>query len=363
MDHRREGQVLDLMKPSAEYQVEFLSNVQRLLAEGQFVATYKYALLLAIADIAVELGDDSGDGMPIATRKLAEKFVEYYWRQAVPYQPPGRSGGVLRQNTGKQAGVVVHLHALRDQQPSLSKLKRNQKLWRHIVRDVDQIVKTMPLWKLQTVGRSSLEFLYENRMSGAVIDLKPGVAFCMRQFHGLLQELVQGAWIRYVRRHNPELLGTTTDLTEFMFGSERASLQAAVPVLREVQGDLCFYCARRLSRVAGEAHVDHFVAWSRYPVDLGHNFVLADSRCNSAKADHIASVEHLDRWAERNSRFGRELESGFHQKDVLYDLTATLHITRWAYSQTAVSQGLTWSHNKELVRLRPDWEIILGPTP
>jgi 5-methylcytosine-specific restriction endonuclease McrA len=121
-------------------------------------------------------------------------------------------------------------------------------------------------------------------MSRTAIELKPGVTFCLRQFHGLIQELVQSAWARYIRRNNTELLGTTTDLMDFMFGSARGSLQVVAPVLREIQGDHCFYCGRTLGCEAGEAHVDHFIAWSRYPVDLGHNFVLADSRCNSAKA-------------------------------------------------------------------------------
>ena len=43
--------------PNSDEQVKFLVNIQRLLAEGQFVATYKYALLLALADIAVEKGE------------------------------------------------------------------------------------------------------------------------------------------------------------------------------------------------------------------------------------------------------------------------------------------------------------------
>ena len=42
--------------PSDSQQLEFLPNLQRLLSEGQFVATYKYALLMALADIAVESG-------------------------------------------------------------------------------------------------------------------------------------------------------------------------------------------------------------------------------------------------------------------------------------------------------------------
>ena len=35
----------------------------------------------------------------------------------------------------------------------------------------------------------------------------------------------------------------------------------------------------------GTAHIDHFIPWPRYPIDLGHNFVLAHAGCSSAKAD------------------------------------------------------------------------------
>ena len=41
--------------PTADEQVAFLANLQRLLAEGSFVATYKHALLLALADLSVEM--------------------------------------------------------------------------------------------------------------------------------------------------------------------------------------------------------------------------------------------------------------------------------------------------------------------
>ncbi len=44
--------------PSPTEQLKFLQKIQRLINEGGFVATYKFALLYAIADIAVEDGDD-----------------------------------------------------------------------------------------------------------------------------------------------------------------------------------------------------------------------------------------------------------------------------------------------------------------
>ena len=49
-----------MQPPAPADQIRFLTNVQRLLAEGLFTATYKYALIAALADLSVESGDDSG---------------------------------------------------------------------------------------------------------------------------------------------------------------------------------------------------------------------------------------------------------------------------------------------------------------
>jgi hypothetical protein len=38
-------------------QLAFHGNIERLLSEGQFVATYKYALLIAIADLAMQFDE------------------------------------------------------------------------------------------------------------------------------------------------------------------------------------------------------------------------------------------------------------------------------------------------------------------
>ncbi len=47
---------LPVPPPSAEAQLAFLAKLQRLFAEGDFTATYNFALLIALADLAV--GDD-----------------------------------------------------------------------------------------------------------------------------------------------------------------------------------------------------------------------------------------------------------------------------------------------------------------
>lgn len=64
--------------PDPERQVRFLFDVQRLLSDGSFVATYKFALLLSLADLAVERGDDTTESLSLDTRDLAERFVSLY---------------------------------------------------------------------------------------------------------------------------------------------------------------------------------------------------------------------------------------------------------------------------------------------
>jgi hypothetical protein len=96
--------------PSPEKQVQFLRNVQRLLAEGSFVASYKFALLHALADLAVLKGEDSGAPLELTTREIAAKFIELYWRQCRPFQVGGATAGlVLQQNTGSQAAIIAQI--------------------------------------------------------------------------------------------------------------------------------------------------------------------------------------------------------------------------------------------------------------
>ena len=129
--------------------------------------------------------------------------------------------------------------------------------------------------------------------------------FCFRHFHGLVTDLVRvepGCATSAVRTRTCSVRLPILD--QFLFGSERAPLAMYLPILREVQEARCFYCQREVKTNEERAHVDHFVPWSRYPVDLGHNFVLAHGSCNLAKADHLAATEHLARWSARNRMAG-----------------------------------------------------------
>jgi hypothetical protein len=237
---------------------------------------------------------------------------------------------------------------------SLTAAKRDRSAWNSLVGRVDHVVKQMPLWKLQTVGNSQLDFLYENRCNGTSVALRPGVAFCLRKFYGLVGDLVRSAWVRYIRRHNHDALGTTADLAEFLFGSERSDLGVVRTILEDVQGGRCFYCDRTMIRQT--AQVDHFIPWTKYPLDLGHNFVLVHQTCNSAKADHLAAADYLVAWVERNIEHQSYLAEKFNQRGIMHDLSTSARIAEWIYRQTFEAGGLTWKTKNEMVVLPVNWK-------
>ena len=67
--------------------------VQRLLRSGETTSTYKYAMLISLADLAVELRDEV-----IPLELVANKFIELYWQMSVVFPGGGRTD-VLTQIT------------------------------------------------------------------------------------------------------------------------------------------------------------------------------------------------------------------------------------------------------------------------
>lgn len=348
--------------PSAQEQIQFLLNIQRLLNEGNFVATYKYALLLSLADLSVEHGEGGGNALMISTAAIAEKFIQYYWRQSLPFAGlGGERAGVLWQNTGPQAAVVKLLEGARKRsRGSLTQARKDGESWASLRREVEKIVRIMPLWKLQTLGKLEVPFLYDRNPRGRTIELKPGVAYNFRRFHELLRHLLEGAWVRHVRSiaRNQRIIGETADLRDFLFGSERENVARVGPVLRDCQAGACFYCGKA---IRGNGDVDHFVPWSQYPIDLGHNFVVAHPECNRAKRDFLAGEPHLEHWVRRNSERGAELEERFASVGVAYDLCSSREIAHWAYQQAEVAKAQLWWAGNDVRPIGGDWRALFSP--
>jgi hypothetical protein len=345
--------------PTPAEQIAFLGNIERLLSEGQFVATYKYALLVAIANLAVQLGNDDGGELELPLRAIAEQFIELYWRQCAPYGALNMNGApaVLIQNAGQQAAIVAIVANLQSRHRTLMDAKTSA-AWAGAVTQTTQLITRMPLWRLQVLRNEVLEFLYPNTRESGPIRLKPGVAASLRRFHGMIIRLAQSEWLRFIQAlpGNTPLLGATSDLGQFLFGAERAALVTMAGPLAEIQHGVCLYCERHVT--AG--HIDHFVPWSRYPRDLTHNLVLAHQVCNGKKSDLLASELHLERWLQRNSDNDAAITKAGRAANILVDSPATTGVAAWAYAHNAALGAPAWSSGEIVEPLSGRWRSLLG---
>jgi hypothetical protein len=348
---------------SADSDLLFLRQFQRLLEEGEFVATYKFALLQALADLAVERLCEPDGSLHVSLLAITDKFIEYYWRQALPFaSQPGAIGDILRQNTGQQAKIVNLIVDEREKHDGkLIAARQNLRSWETLQQSVRQVIVDQPLWKLQTIGRQRIEFLYrkeEYREDDDSIRLIPGVATALRDFYGLITNLIRGAWVDQVKRipANRPVLGETASLHDFLFGSDRAVLARFREILREHQARKCFYCR---GTVSGTGDLDHFIAWSRYPVDLGHNFVFTHAECNREKREYLAHPRHLRQWREQNLDDGEVLSQFFSDAKLPHDIYRSRQVTIWAYEQGECSGAHVWLQGKLIEALTAEWRSAL----
>jgi 5-methylcytosine-specific restriction endonuclease McrA len=317
-----------------EFQLAFLNKIQRLFAEGDFTASYKYALLIAIADIAVESGRDDDQPLAIPHSRLGEKFIELYWQQAAPF----KDGGVLIQNNGVQAAVISNIAQFRSQtQASTVNAARSAVGFKSLLTKVTRIVVDKPVFHIQNLGGIRDQFLFE---SGAEsITLLPGVAYCLRRFQPLAQQLARSHWIDHIKRNkkNIALLGQDNDLESFLFETSRQSLVIVQTGLRKISSK-CFYCGS----LVNEADVDHFIPHSLYPRDLVHNFVLAHPICNRSKSDTLAAKAHLHRWLAFVQSNADNLSQIGYDAGIMADEGSMDSVARWGYANAVAGGGQGW---------------------
>ena len=314
--------------PTPEFQLAFLTKIQRLFAEGDFTATYKFALLVSIADYAVQYGEDNNEELKIPTRSIGAKFIELYWQQSAPYKD-----GVLVQNLGAQAAVVAKVAAFRNSGQSLTQALQS----RQLVTAVTATVVTQPIKYMQNLGGSNDTFLYVKGED--FISLLPGVAFCLRRFQPLIQQLSRTHWIDHIKsnKQNNRLVGQDSDLESFLFETSRQSLAIVQAGLRKIS-NRCFYC----NGPVHEADVDHFIPHSLYPRDLAHNFVLTDPKCNRSKSDTLASKEHLDRWLEFTYKNSDNLSQIGLKAGIMADSNSSNSVAKWGYTNAHAGGSKAW---------------------
>jgi hypothetical protein len=326
--------------PAAEFQLEFLKRLQRIVSDGKFTATYKFALLQALADIAVEAGKDDIGELTFSTTLIAEKFLDYYWRQSEHYPVIGGDPKILRQNSKGQAQVLSIINGIRSQGFRTLGEARKSLNWNRATIQVRAIVEDKPLRHLQVVGRTLDPFFYRPLRSGThEIALQSGVDVCFRLFHPLVLELARGGWLRQIRTINAQDLPETVGLYEFCFGNDRQPLAVYRGLLEDIQKGVCFYCGGGLTN----PEVDHFIPRVSYPVDLAHNFVLADKGCNNQKRDFLAVEYFHKKWQGRNREHTTRLRKYFDDNALPHNLTASEQIADWAYGRAGNLGVKFWS--------------------
>lgn len=327
--------------PSPEQQLVFLTKLQRLFAEGDFTATYKFALLIALADLAVELGHDDDEALRVPNRELAVKFIELYWQQSVPYTGGVPSGeeGVLSQNNGGQAAIITAIIEFRANSGVFTANAASAlPSYDALVQGVTRTVADQPVRYLQNLGGQLDQFLYR-RESGAVV-LHPGVCYCLRRFQPLVQQLARTQWIQHVKRNrrNLPLVGDADDLESFLFETSRQTLAVIGSGLTRLVAGRCFYCGHQVDH----ADVDHFVPFSMYPRDLIHNFVLAHQSCNRSKSDTLAARPHLERWLEFVMSRDDDLREIGELAGCPTELVSCRAVVRWGYTNALTSGAQAW---------------------
>ena len=307
--------------PLAEQEpLAFAQLLLGLIDEGRRTATYKLALLLALLDCSLLQTDSGGrPGSRIGTRTLAARVIHLYWPQVRPFSLDGAPAKVLSQSSQSRAVTVDAVARLRE----LASARHITTL--HGARaamptDYDACLDRvelnfvqMPLGKLQrpagVMGDGYPRFLYRDeaftegvtlarlRTRPLEVVLEPGVADALVSLSGLIRPLLELHWTREVARFNSASLPEDR-LRDHLFGASRVSLQRVLPGLTELQEGSCFYCRTALTK--GQSDVDHFLPWSRDPNDTLANLVVAHRRCNNAKRDHFAALDHLDSFHQRH---------------------------------------------------------------
>ncbi|GGD59635.1 S24 family peptidase [Lacimicrobium alkaliphilum] len=326
-----------------QQQLAFITYIQRMLVEGDFSATYKFALLHALADLCIEhpLQDETSE-LVITLDSLVDKLIMLYWHHAVPFSSEHQGEeALLRQNSGRQSKLISILYECQSRGVrNIHQLKASDR-WPEIYKATLRTLKEGPLWRLQILSKQEECFLYPHHREQQFIQLNGGIAHCFRRFYDLVVFLAKNAWLQKIQsiKFNQALIGAQSQLQDFLFGVDRNALSKVAPVLVEIQQNRCFYCRKPMK---DNVAVDHFIPFSRYSTDLGHNFVAAHAGCNNSKRDHLAAQPHRERWQEQNlvvhnRTLAEALSAWFY-----CDEQKSLAVADWAYAVASSTGAKLW---------------------
>ena len=227
--------------------------------------------------------------------------------------------------------------------------------FKSLLTKVTRIVVDKPVFHIQNLGGVRDQFLFESGSDS--ITLLPGVAYCLRRFQPLVQQLARSHWVDHIKRNkqNIALLGQDNDLESFLFETSRQSLVIVQTGLRKISNK-CFYCWSSVT----DADVDHFIPHSLYPRDLAHNFVLAHPSCNRSKSDTLAAKAHLHRWLEFVQSNADNLSQIGHDAGIMADEGSMDSVARWGYANAVAGGGQGWIKSAQYELIDDSYLLLLS---
>lgn len=338
----------------------------RLLDDGRRTGTHKLVLLLGILTALEEAADRSGrvpETLPV--RAVARPIVRLLWQQVAPFVPPGSSDAIhLRQMRPNGRGEPSFWKLTREARqraeaqglPDLAALERDDPAFVEglVTRIVAAAVKN-PVPRLQVIGGDHVPFLYHwrwgtDRSPRPVVaeqgrdDGEPQLAFLphaaaeLLRLAAILRPVIEERIVNDVATYN-NLHTAVETVRDHLFGVERWAIPKVLrDALREAQDNRCAYCNVPLTR---ESHVDHFVPWVWRPNNAVDNLLVVDCRCNAAKHDRLAGLEHVESWVEGlpgRVEIGRQL--GPDVTGVYTDAARSVGIARRSYGQLGADRRL-----------------------
>ncbi len=304
--------------------IEFGERVIQLLDVGRKTSTYKYALLLALLDLAIER--NLGDGDVVTSFEIASKVAEMYWPQVAScnlLNEEGRAISRLKQNSGNPAKVLSLLSAYqqdKNQKTSNAFLfeQRGKANYKQLIHNIEEVLVKQPIPRLQNIGGTEHRFIYEYHWEatgdrtpqgfGAYrrgdqsssfdnrIILYSGVGKALRRLNGLLRPYIMLEWSNMVANLNTL---PSEKLQHFLFDSGRLPVAQLRDELLKLQDNKCFYTGTKLT---AKIDIDHFIPRARHPNDGVFNLVATHAALNQNKKDHLASSMHLENWIKRNEK-------------------------------------------------------------
>jgi hypothetical protein len=325
-----------------------------LLDESARTTTYKPALLLALIDRAQEHVDQPR----VPVRILAERVIELYWPQTLPYQTTGK---VLNQSqTRGRATIVADIESLRRQHGTtaraLPETARSGVAWTALV---DRVEETLAEWPIPRLQHPFAPFLYEfswdwkesggwsarrYRAGGRAITLFPGVGDGLTALGPLLRPFITRWWTEKAAQLNPDVEDARSmlEFEDFLFGRDRVALERVTEGLLALQHCRCFYCNVSIAR---RREIDHFVPWAYSGDDGLDNLVAACHRCNNSKRATLAGPNHLAAPLQRNERWDVDLATLADERRWPRDRLRSLRIARAAYLRSPDERPL-WIHTQ-----------------